>query len=551
MATTNYQPQERRKILCVNSRYTRTFGTFHHAYQFFPDTVAFMPPQGLLTIVSYLPKEWEVRFIDENVRIPTDEDYEWCDAVLASGMHVQRKHLANIADRAHQFGKIAVLGGPSVSACPEYYPTFDILHCGEMGDATDQIIAHLDRTVERPEKQVVYTTTDRLPLDDFPIPAYDQIDFSHYFVLNIQWSSGCPYTCEFCDIPELYGRNPRLKSPERICRELDAILAKNPVGAVYFVDDNLIGNKKAAKQLLPHIIEWQKKNGYRLRFGAEMTLNVAQDPALLELMREAYFTDIFFGIESPDEETLESIDKGQNLRMPILEAVKNINSYGIELHAGIILGLDNDKEDAPDKILKFIDEAKIPLLAINVIYALPKTPLWRRLEEEGRLIPTSEVEESNVVFKLPAELVMDQWRRVIDAVYSPEALHARYRHNIVHTYPNRKKLSISRYHFTWQMMRIAGFSLGTIFYKLGLRGHYRTAFWKMAIELLREGRIDHLIYIGSMGHHLIKFAEDVRSGEVKACFYTETVPEQQLHERNARFTAGWQKLQQLGRRPAA
>jgi hopanoid C-2 methylase len=513
--------KNRRRILCIFARYSRTFGTFHHAYQFFPDAVAFMPPQGMLTVAAYLPDEWEVRFVDENVRLATDDEYRWCDAVLASGMHVQRPHLDAIAARAHSFGKVAVLGGPSVSACPDYHPTYDILHLGELGDATDELIAHLDRSVERPPKQVLYKTDERLPLDDFPLPAYDQIDFASYFVLSIQFSSGCPYSCEFCDIPELYGKNPRLKSPDRVCRELDAILARRPLGGIYFVDDNLIGNKRAARGLLERLIEWQRENGYPLRFGAECTLNLAQDPELLSLMREAYFTDIFFGIESPDEDTLESIDKPQNVRMPILEAVRIINDHGIELHAGIILGLDNDGPDAAEKILRFIEQANIPLLAVNVLYALPRTPLWRRLEEEGRLIPTADVDQSNVVFKLPAEQVLAQYRRVVEEAFTPEALYRRYRHNVAHTYPRRKRLPLSGRYVSWQAARLGSFALFTIFTKLGLQGHYRRQFWTVALELLRAGRIDHLIYIASMGHHLISFRDDVRKSRLDACFYSE------------------------------
>ncbi len=538
---TPYRPRNRRRILCIFARYTRTFGTFHHAYDFFPDTVAFMPPQGLLTVASYLPPEWEVRFVDENVRIATDEEYAWCDAVFASGMHVQRKHLADIAARAHANGKVAVLGGPSVSACPEYHPGFDLLHVGELGDATDAVIQWIDTTLERPTAQVVFTAKERVALDDFPIPAYDQVDFSHYFVLSIQWSSGCPFTCEFCDIPELYGRNPRLKSPARILAELDVIAAKEPIGAIYFVDDNFIGNKRAAKQLLPHLVEWQRRNGYRLRFGAECTLNLAQDSQLLELMREAYFTDIFFGIESPDEHTLEAIDKAQNVRMPILEAVRIINSYGIELHAGIILGLDADGTDAPEKILDFIEAANIPLLAINVIYALPKTPLWRRLADEGRLIATDDVEESNVVFRLPAEVVMAGWRRVIDRAYTPDALYRRYRHNIEHTYPNRKQVPLSQAHLSLRMARVGVYALANVFWRLGLRASYKRTFWKLAIDLLRVGRVDTLVYVGAMGHHLLQYAEDVRRGEVKACFYTEQVLEDRLPPRK-RFTAAVRDL---------
>jgi radical SAM superfamily enzyme YgiQ (UPF0313 family) len=514
----------------VFPRYSRVFGTFHHAYQFFPDVKAFMPPQGLLTIAAYLPEAWDVRFVDENVRDVTDEDLKWCDAVFFSSMHVQKKHVLALCERAHAFGKVTALGGPSVSAAPEYYPTFDLLHLGELGDATDALIARLDESVARPEEQEVFKTKDRTALEDFPIPAYKAIDVRQYFVSNIQWSSGCPYRCEFCDIPELYGRNPRLKSPERIVAELDALLEAGAHGAIYFVDDNFIGNKKAAKELLPHLIEWQKRHNYPLRLSLECTLNVAQDKELLELMKEAYITDVFFGIESPDEDTLDTIDKQQNLRMPIVDAVKIINSYGIELHAGIILGLDNDKEDTADKIIAFIDRVHIPLLAVNVIYALPMTPLYRRLQAEGRLKATADVDESNVVFKLPESVVVDQWKKVVEHVFHPENLHARYRHNIVHTYPNRKKVPLIS-QVNARNMHIAVHSVVSIFVKLGLGATYKPAFWKMALELLKHGRLDHLIYIATMGHHLITYGDEVRQGKARACNYTERPIEEELARR--------------------
>src|SRR6185436_2581558 len=309
-----------------------------------------------------------------------------------------------------------------------------------------------------------------------------------------QWSSDCPYRCEFCDIPELYGRNPRLKSPKRMIEELDALMDAGAHGAIYFVDDNFIGNKKAAKELLPHLIEWQKKHNYAIRLAAELTLNVAQDTEVLALMREAYFTDVFFGIESPDEDTLEAIDKQQNLRMPILEAIKIINNHGIELHAGIILGLDADGLDAADKIIRFIDKAQIPLLAVNVLYALPKTPLYRRLQKEGRLIETADVDESNVVFKLPEAVVVDQWKKVVGHVFDPENLHSRYRHNIVNTYPNRKKVPLMA-QVNLRNMHMALHAITSILFRLGIGANYRKAFWKMALELGKHGRLDHLIYI--------------------------------------------------------
>src|SRR5207247_2619356 len=262
---TAYNPAVRRRILCVYPAYARSFGTFQHAYGFFGGRVrAFMPPQGLLAVAAYLPASWEVRFADENSCAASDDDFRWADAVFISGMHIQRPRIHDVIARAHAHDRTVVLGGPSVSGCPEYYPDADVLHVGELGDATDRLIAYLDHHVERPPEQLRFETVERLPLADFPIPAYDLIQLREYFIANIQFSSGCPYSCEFCDIPALYGRNPRLKTPAQITRELDLIAAAGCT-SVYFVDDNFIGNQKAALELLPHVVAWQERHRYPLR----------------------------------------------------------------------------------------------------------------------------------------------------------------------------------------------------------------------------------------------------------------------------------------------
>src|SRR6516165_978379 len=207
-------PDAVRRILCVFPRYTSAFGTWEHAYPLTDGVQAFMPPQGLLLIAAYLPEQWPVRFVDENLRAATRKDFEWADVVLVSGMHIQRKQMNDICDRAHEFGLAVAIGGPSVSACPDYYPSFDYLHVGELGDATDELIARLARDTARPDQQVVLTTKDRVAMTEFPIPAYELAELKKYLLGTIQYSSGCPYQCEFCDIPALYGRNPRIKTPQ-------------------------------------------------------------------------------------------------------------------------------------------------------------------------------------------------------------------------------------------------------------------------------------------------------------------------------------------------
>jgi radical SAM superfamily enzyme YgiQ (UPF0313 family) len=513
--------QSRRRILCVFPRYARSFGTLHHAYPMMPRVKAFMPPQGMLLIAASLPREWEVRFVDENMSPAADADFQWADAVFVTGMHVQRETINDVNERAHRFGKLTVLGGPSVSACGEWYPDFDVLHLGELGDATDALYVSLDISVDRPAEQVRFTTVDRTPLSEFPVPAYRFVNIQHYFLASVQFSSGCPYRCEFCDIPELYGRNPRLKTPEQVCRELDAIVEAGPPGAIYFVDDNFIGNPKAAMDLLPHLIEWQRKTGYRVRFACEATLNIAQNRQLLELMREAQFHTVFIGIETPDPEALHGMVKDQNLRLPILEAVDILNSYGMEVVSGIIMGLDQDTERTGDDILSFIDTAKIPMLTINLLYALPKTPLWRRLEAEGRLLSDGTGgAESNVKFLLPREVVRANWLSCVTRANEPETLYRRFAHQIEKTYPNRFDPGSWRKVVRADVMH--GFALlARILWRVGILSDYRRTFWRMAWPNLKKGNIEPVIHVGLVGHHLIHFARDCKAGVGEYSFYSE------------------------------
>ncbi|GAB1542379.1 B12-binding domain-containing radical SAM protein [Scytonema sp. NUACC21] len=524
---TRYIPRHHRRILCIFPKYSRSFGTLHHAYPLISRVKAFMPPQGILVVASYLPKEWEIRFIDENVCPCKRSDYQWADVVIASGMHIQRPQINQINELAHREGKITVVGGPSVSGCPEYYPEFDILHLGELGDATDKMIEYLDANHTRPQKQIRFETKERLPLNEFPIPAYHLINLKQYFLANVQFSSGCPYNCEFCDIPELYGRNPRLKEPKQVLAELDAMLESGNPGAVYFVDDNFVGDRRAVMKLLPHLIEWQKSNGYPIQFACEATLNLAQSPKLLEMMREAYFCTVFCGIETPETNALQAISKTHNLSMPILEAVKVLNSYGMEVVSGIIIGLDTDTPDTADRILEFIRLSQIPMLTINLLHALPKTPLWRRLEQEGRLV-LDENRESNIEFLMPYEQVIQMWRRCITTAYEPEFLYQRYAYNMEHTYPNRIKVPNSPARTSWANIKKGLTILSNIMLRVGVFGNYRETFWNMALPALKAGRIESLIHVGLVGHHLIKFAHECAQGDESASFYSQKLRDRKL-----------------------
>jgi radical SAM superfamily enzyme YgiQ (UPF0313 family) len=432
-------------------------------------------------------------------------------------MHIQRSQIRDIIARGHAHDRPVIVGGPSVSGCPEYYPEADVLHLGELGDATDRLLEHLDHHPERPPRQLRFETAERLPLAEFPTPAYELIPLREYFIANIQFSSGCPYSCEFCDIPALYGRNPRLKTPAQVLGELDLIAAAGCT-SVYFVDDNFIGNQKAALELLPHLVDWQARNRYPLRFACEATLNIAKNERVLELMREAGFITVFCGIETPEPEALHAISKDQNLRMPILDSVQRINRYGIEVVSGIILGLDTDTPDTADRVIEFIHASRIPMLTINVLYALPKTPLWRRLEVEGRLVSDAG-RESNVAFKLPYETVLAMWRRCIGAAYAPEAVYARFAHNIAHTFSRRKAYPMNPQRASWQNVRMGVGILARLIWRVGLRSDYRRTFWRLAWPALKAGDIEPLIHAAIVSHHLIEFTRDCLRGAGESSFY--------------------------------
>jgi len=476
-----------RRVLCVFPKYTPAFGTFQHAYKLMYRVKAFMPPQGLLLIAAYMPESWPVRFVDENIKRATEADFAWADVVLVTGMHVQADEIHGIAQRAHAAGKVAVLGGPSVSASPEMYPEYDYLHVGELGDGTDTIVRLIDEDPRRPAGQIVFKTETRLPLTEFPLPAYDKIPLGRYLMGTMQFSSGCPYLCEFCDIPGLYGRQPRMKSPQQITAELDFMRTqKSPPTVIYFVDDNFIGNRKAAKEMLPHLVAWQKQHHYPMQFACEATLNVAKQKDILELMKEANFVGMFCGIETPEADALKAMRKDHNNAVPMMESIRELNKYGLEVTSGIILGLDTDSADTEQRLRDFIDLSNIPMLTINLLQALPKTPLWDRLKRDGRLDEDSG-RESNVRFLRPYDDVVAMWRRSIAYANDPDKLFERFRHQVDATWLNRL-VPPAKGKLTFNNLRQGAVLAARVVWHVGIKADYRAAFWRAARYALRKGQ---------------------------------------------------------------
>jgi len=477
-----------------------------------------MPPQGILLIAALLPRQWEIKFVDENVRPVRSDELDWADVVFLSGMHVQRVRINELNQRAHQAGKLTVLGGPSVSSAPEFYPEVDVLHCGETGDATLRLFEHLDETVERGAKQLVFRTGERLPLSDFPSPAYQLLEANHYLMGSIQFSSGCPFTCEFCDIPGLYGRKPRSKTPAQVIGELDQLRLAG-MYSVYFVDDNFIANPNAALELLPHLVEWQKRHGLPLRLACEATLNISIYPKILELMRQAGFITVFCGTETPEPAALRAMKKTQNLRVPILESVQTMNRYGLEVASGIILGLDTDTPETPGAILEFARESQIPLMTVNLLYALPKTPLYERLARDGRILNDPDG-DSNIRFLEPRETVLASWRRVIASLYEPANVYARFLTQARDTYTNRIKPEQPLKQLTWRNIRRGMRIFSRIIWHVGLRSDYRRHFWKMFWRLIWRGQVETIFQVTIVAHHLISYTREALQGKGQASNYS-------------------------------
>ena len=512
--------RNKRRVLCVFPRYTPSFGTFNHAYRLMRGVRAFMPPQGLLLIAAYMPASWQVRFVDENIRPAKPAELAWADVVLVSGMHIQALQIRDIDRRAKAAGKVTVLGGPSASASPEMYPEIDYLHIGELGDATDALIARLDDSVAPPPQQLRLTTQERLPLSDFPIPAYDLIPLKKYLLCTLQFSSGCPYRCEFCDIPALYGRQPRLKTPQQIIAELNAMRSQSghPM-TVYIVDDNFIGNRKATREMLPHLVEWQKRNGYPMLFSCEATLNIAKQREILALMREAQFVGLFVGIETPESDALKAMRKEQNVASPMMESIRILNDHGLEVTSGIILGLDTDSENTEGRLKEFIDLSKIPMLTINLLQALPKTPLWDRLARDKRL-DHEPGRESNVCFLRPYDEVVATWRRCIAHANDPERLFERFRYQVEHTYTNRKAVDAAG-KLSWANLSRAAVMAFRILIYLVVLSDYRRQYLRAAREAFKRGQFDAVIGMAFIGYHLIEFSREALRGEQNASFYSQ------------------------------
>jgi radical SAM superfamily enzyme YgiQ (UPF0313 family) len=397
----------------------QTYWSFSGALPYI-DRRAALPPLGLVTVAAMLPQHWELRLIDMNVTRLRDADLLWADVVLTSSMVVQAASLAEVVARCSRLNVPVVAGGPYPSTSPERLTGVDHVFVGEAEGALAELAQDLDRGCAKP----VYRAGHFPDVDASPVPRFDLLDVGAYASMAVQHSRGCPFACEFCDIWKLYGRRSRVKSPERITAELEALRSVGWRGSVFFVDDNFIGNRRLAKCSLVAIERWQRDNDFPFDFYTEASVNLGTDDELMRLMHDVGFSFVFLGIESPSVESLTGANKPVNAKLDLLEIVRRIQSHGIEVSSGFIVGFDEDPPDIFDRQIAFIHEAGIPMAMVGILNALAGTELYERLQREGRLLGESEGNnthgfEANFVTRMPADRLAEGYKRVMHTLYDP------------------------------------------------------------------------------------------------------------------------------------
>jgi len=480
-------------VLLVSPRTPDTFWSFRHALRFVAKRSA-EPPLGLLTIAALLPKEWNLKLVDLDVANLRDAQIRWADWVLVSGMIVHEESVHEIVARCAAHGRPLIAGGPIFTTGHERFPDIEHFVLGEAEELMDEVVA--DMVAGRVRH--IYRAQRFPDLARTPIPRWDLIQLDHYASMAVQFSRGCPYDCEFCDIVEMNGRVPRLKTPARMLAELEALRARGWRGTVFIVDDNFIGNKTRVKELLREIITWRRRVRPPMTFITEASVNLADDPELLRLMVEAGFKKVFLGIETPVAESLIECRKVQNSGRDLLAAVRVIQAAGLEVMGGFIIGFDNDQADVFERQFEFIQRAGVATAMVGLLTALPQTRLWRRLAGEGRLVSESSGNNTSAAFnfvpRLDRDYLLEGYRGLMRRLYEPRAYYRRVAAFLEAYRPDGPRLRISRAEF------------GALFKSLWLLGviyRGRRAYWRFLATTLvrRPACLGLAVTFAIYGHH--------------------------------------------------
>jgi len=487
-------------VLLVYPRFPVTYWGLQYGLRLVGKRAA-LPPLGLLTVAALLPGDWQVRLVDLNVDALQDDDLRWADIVLTGGLLIQTESMQKTISRAVACKRLVAVGGPAPTASPELFGDADVVFQGEAEGRIDELVRAL---TSRAGGQLILKAPEGFPdMSKSPVPRFDLLDLSKYASVSMQYSRGCPFNCEFCDVIEIFGRKPRVKTPGQVLAELEEIHRLGYRGTLFFVDDNFIGNKSAVKQLLPILGEWQRSRERPFDIYTEASVDLASDPKLLGDMVAAGFTSVFVGIETPSKKALEHTKKYQNLRVDLSEAVERITRAGLEVMGGFIVGFDTDDREVFAMQREFLARQPMPLAMVGILTALPGTALWRRLETEGRLRKRSNGDQfsrPNFVPVMEERKLLRGYLDLMKWLYSPEAYYSRCEalQNISSSVSGTRASTLGE----------VGALLRTIWH-VGVLSPRRRLFWRLMVKAVSRGRshIRQAVAHAVQGEHLILYTQ--------------------------------------------
>ena len=488
------------KILLIYPEYPDTFWSFKHALKFIRKK-ATLPPLGLLTIGAMLPDEWTKRLVDMNVTKLTDKDLAWADYAFISGMSIQRTSVHETITRCKRAGLKIIAGGPLFTGEYDQFDDVDHFVLNEAELTLAPFLADLEKGCARR----IYKTSEFCDIQKSPSPMWELLNFKHYASMSIQFSRGCPFNCEFCNVTALLGHRCRIKTSDQIVSELDSLYSQGWRGQVFFVDDNFIGNKAYLKNnLLPSLIQWQKKKR-KIPFYTEASINLADDKPLMDMMVDAGFDTVFIGIETPNEESLTECNKQQNKNRDLIESVKIIQRTGLQVQGGFIVGFDSDTPSIFQRQIEFIQRSGIVTAMVGMLNAPPGTKLYERMRKEGRLIGLFSGDNvngsTNIIPKMGFDTLRDGYRIIIQHIYSPKHYYKR----MMIFLREYKIPKTGRGSLDFQRL-IAAFRSSI---RLGVFGKERFQYWKILSWTLfcRPRLIPLAITFSIYGHHFRKISK--------------------------------------------
>ena len=487
------------KILLVYPEFPDTFWSFKHALKFIRKRAG-APPLGLLTVAAMLPSEWQKRLVDLNIANLTEADLEWADYVFVSAMVVQRESVRAILKRCKTAGVRVVAGGPLFTMEQEQFPEVDHFVLNE----AEETLAPFLRDLEQGQARRVYASAEFPDIRQTSVPLWHLAHLRHYETVSIQFSRGCPFNCDFCNVTTLLGHRPRTKTAVQIIAELDSLYALGWRKSIFFVDDNFIGNKKQIKsEVLPALIEWRKgKTG--MPFSTEASINLADDPVLLSLMVQAGFDTVFVGIETPNEASLTECSKTQNKGRDLVESVRKLQRAGLQVQGGFIVGFDNDSPSIFQQQIDFIQKSGIVTAMVGLLQAPVGTRLYQRLQKEGRLLNEFSGDNvdgsTNIIPRMGLEPLREGYRKILNQLYAPKFYYERVLTFLREYRPHRIRAD-------WDPQYLMAF--GRSIYQLGIRGIERVQYWRLFFwTLFHRPRLFPLaITFAIYGFHFRRVAE--------------------------------------------